>query len=111
MKKKIIIFALTTLFVACTPVEYDHFSTITGMVIDDEDRSPIMGADITLSPKIRKTESDIDGYFRFVDLEPDNYTIQVQKDGYDFQRKPVPLVAGETKNMIFYMKKKQQKQY
>lgn len=108
MKKTLLIFALASLFAACTPVEYDHFATITGMVIDDDDHTPIEGADISITPHLQTITTDDNGSFQFVDIEPDRYTIQVQKEGYKYQRKDVSVVAGETKNLVFYLKKKQQ---
>lgn len=107
MKKTILTIALAALFVACTPVEYDHISTITGMVVDDDDNAPIAYAEISLIPSSKNTESDDNGYFQFVRVEAQKYTIQVQKTGYRTYRKDIIPVAGETENVIIHLKKQQ----
>lgn len=105
MRKLFIMFAVAALFVACTPVEYDTFSAIAGTVIDAADQSPISGVAVNLSPSGKSTNTGSDGYFQFDDLDADQYTITVQKSGYQTNRKTITAVAGETENIAIPMTK------
>ena len=107
MKKVLLTIAMAALFAACSPVEYDHFSTITGTVIDDEDQSSISGVSISLNPSGKSTFTDNNGYFQLVDLDAQSYTIQAQKTGYQTDRKTITDVAGETESVVFYLKRQQ----
>lgn len=107
MKKTAIIVAMAALFAACSPVEYDSFSTLTGTVVDADDQSPISGASVSLSPTGKSAYTDGDGYFQFEELEARSYTIQVQKTGYQANRKTVAAHAGVTESVIIPMKKQQ----
>lgn len=95
--KKIITFALGILLIsACQPVTYDTYGTINGTVLDFETGTPIQNAAITLSPTGKSAFTGSNGYFQFDDLDPQQYTIRVQKEGYSTDSKSVNLHAGET---------------
>ena len=57
---------------------------LTGYVLIDGDK-PLSGAKVTaMSPtESAATTSDVNGYFAFVALPPDTYTIVISKDGYE----------------------------
>lgn len=108
MKRIFSIFALATLFVACSPVEYDTTATITGTVIDVDNGEPIPQVTVTLSPTSKNTYTGMDGLFEFHDIEPQQYTVTVQKSDYQANRKTIIVNPGETVNVDLVMKKKTQ---
>lgn len=105
MKKLLILFAVTLFLGACETVEYDAFSAITGTVIDVEDNTPINGVSVVLSPSGKTAFTGSDGYFQFSELDAQQYKINVQKSGYDFNCKPVTTNPGETEDIVITMKK------
>ena len=106
MKKILIIFALTTLFAACTPVEYDHFSTITGTIVDYTTGEPLDRVLLSVNPGGMNTYSSSDGLFQFkFDAIENQYTFQAQKDGYKTNRKYIHPIAGETIHLTVAMEK------
>lgn len=105
MKKILLIFALAVLFAACSPVEYDHSSNIMGTVIDMDDALAVEGAVITMTPGSLNTTTGSDGVFQFNDVDAQQYTVTVQKSGYEANRKTVEALAGETVNISITMKK------
>lgn len=105
MKKVLTIFILATLFAACSPEEYDHFGEISGTVIDVDSGEPVQQATVTLSPTSKNTYTGMDGKFEFQELEPQQYTVMVQKSGYQANRKIVNVYAGETTTVALVMQK------
>ena len=109
MKKLLLIVALSTLFAACSPDEYDHFSNIIGTVLDNDDQSPIAGAKVIITSSGNRGVGDIrtdsNGKFQFMELEVDSYTIVVDKEGYRTDNQKVITTAGKTENIVFYLKK------
>ena len=96
MKRLFICLIALLCFAACTPTEYDIFSTLHGTVSDYETGDPIAGASLVLSPGGVTKITGNDGYFEFRDLSPQQYTITVQKDGYITNRKSVNAITGES---------------
>ncbi|MCM1295907.1 MAG: carboxypeptidase-like regulatory domain-containing protein [Muribaculaceae bacterium] len=84
--------ALTT---ACSKTEYNNFATLYGMVSDSATGNPIANATVMLSPGGATKMTGNDGRFEFFDLEPQQYTITVQKSGYQTNRKSATAVVGE----------------
>lgn len=99
------ILSLATLFAACSPVDYDHFSTITGMIYDVDNNEPVGQVLITLSPGGLSTHSNNEGYFIFKELEAQPYTIIVQKAGYKDTHRNIDVPSGETVNISIFIKK------
>ena len=106
MKRPLMIITLAALFTACNPLEYDNFATISGIVVDVDDQSPIEGATVTLNPSGKYRYTDNNGYFQFLDIDVEPYDILGQKDGYSSYLKRVPTVAGGSENIIIPLKKK-----
>lgn len=94
---KNILLALTAVFLcSCTPVSYDYFSSLRGTVTDSETHETIAGVNVMLSPGGKSKLTGTDGTFEFDSLEPQQYTVTVQKSGYATNRKTVKAIAGET---------------
>ncbi|MCM1151956.1 MAG: carboxypeptidase-like regulatory domain-containing protein [Alistipes sp.] len=89
------IVALCVLTTACSKTEYDNFATLYGMVSDSAAGNPIANATVVLSPGGTTKMTGNDGRFEFSDLEPQQYTITVQKSGYQTNRKSITAIVGE----------------
>jgi len=106
---KIYLMLLFVLFVlgACTPVTYDVFSAIAGKVVDKDTMEPLVGAEIALNPSSKDAlMTEKNGYFEFLNLESDTqYTLIIQKSGYESDFKTLKTIAGETHNVTITLKK------
>lgn len=97
MKKIFLFFAVTAAMVltSCTKEEYDVFSSVYGVVSDAKTGDLISNANVVLSPSGETKITGSDGQFIFEDVDPQQYTITVQKDGYQTNRKSVTAIIGE----------------
>lgn len=77
-------------------VSYDFFSTIHGAVYDAGTGAPLSNASVTLMPSSRTLQTGKDGTFVFEELDPGQYTISAQKEGYLADRKSVTAISSET---------------
>ena len=98
--RKIAITLLSMVFIlgafsGCTKNEYNLYATLYGVVSDHETGDPIPNASIVLSPGGKTQTSGTDGRFEFQNLDPMQYTVTVQKTGYQTNRKTVTAVAAE----------------
>lgn len=109
MKKILLLLAVATFFAACSPVEYDTFSTITGTVIDMDSGEPVGNVMITMTPGNYNIHTGSDGFFQFDNVEvlSEKYTLTTQKTGYTVDRKSIVAIAGETVNVYLNIKKLQ----
>lgn len=96
---------LLGLMSSCSPTEYDLFGNISGTVIDVDTGEPVQQATVTLSPTSKNTYTGMDGMFEFHELEAQQYTLTVQKTGYQANRKLVNVNPGETTNVALVMQK------
>lgn len=97
--------AILLLASACSKTEYDIYSNVSGTVIDVDSGEPIAQATVTLTPGGLNAYADTDGHFDFKDLEAQQYTLRVQKTGYQANSKTVNAPSGETVNVSITMKK------
>lgn len=97
--------AVLLLATACTKTQYDLFGSISGTVIDVDTDEPLAGVTVTLTPGGLNNYTGNDGLFEFKELDAQQYTITVQKSGYQVNRKTVEALAGETVNISITMKK------
>jgi hypothetical protein len=98
MKKVILLTACTLMMFCwngCSKKEYDTYATLHGAVLDSDTSDPIAGASVVLSPGGKTKTTGSDGHYEFTDLDPAQYTITVQKTGYQTNRKTITAVAGE----------------
>ena len=75
--------------------DYDAFAKIHGTVTDYQIGIPLDNASVTLSPLGITKQTDANGYYRFENLEPQQYTITVQRTGYQPNRKTVSAISDE----------------
>ena len=98
--------AIFMLACACTKTQYDFFGNISGTVIDVDTGEPLQQAIVTLNPTSKNTYTGMSGQFEFNALEPQQYTITVQKTGYWPNRIIANVNSGETTNVAMIMKKR-----
>lgn len=102
--KKYILYAIMTFVAAvcnmsCSnDTELDLYCTVNGQVTDAQTGEPIKAASVMLTPGGMTTVSGSDGTFEFTRLDPGQYTVFVQADGYESNRKIVNAVAGEARH-------------
>lgn len=100
----LLIASLMLLFVvtSCSKksAEVDTSCKISGTVIENETGDPVYNATVTLSPSYNSTYTGSDGRFEYIGLDESQYTITVQKSGYQTNRKIVTTRAGETINIV-----------
>lgn len=101
MRKEAILWALG-LFTACLCAVscggkdvIDIYGSISGKVTDVSSGEPLSAAQVTLIPGANTIQTSSDGSFAFLGLEEGQYTVSVQKDGYQANRKNVTVVSGE----------------
>ncbi|MDE6271258.1 MAG: carboxypeptidase-like regulatory domain-containing protein [Muribaculaceae bacterium] len=75
--------------------DYEIFGAIHGTVTDSSSGAPLENASITLSPSGQTKQTDASGYYKFDNLEIQQYTLTVQKQGYQPNRKTMTAVSGE----------------
>ena len=80
--------------------DFDIFGSISGRVTDVSTGNPLNAAIVTLIPGANTIQTGIDGTFSFSGLEEGQYTVSVQKDGYQANRKNVTVVSGETTEIV-----------
>lgn len=108
MKKFILLatICLPILFSSCAKTIVDTGVTIYGTVYDAQTFEPIQGAMLTLQPSGRSCYTGSDGAFNFEEnLDPLQYTVTAQANGYRTDRKTVKLTPGESSEVTFALKK------
>ena len=81
---------------SCQSPEYDNFGDIRGQVIHPDNSLGIPEALISLSPGGKTCLTDSNGSFGFEALEIQQYTLTVQKEGYETNRKSLNPVPGQS---------------
>lgn len=95
--KKILFLCLMALplLMSCSKDEYDSFGTLYGVVTDTNTGAPLGNVTVTLSPGGASKLTGSNGLFEFEELTPQQYTITVQKPGYQTNRKTLSAIVGE----------------
>jgi hypothetical protein len=77
-------------------------NAIIGTVTDGDTGEPIEGAIVWLDEGPDTAETGADGYYEFLELEPDTYDVSVVADGYEPEtEEDVVLEAGDTQVVDF----------
>ena len=75
--------------------DYEIFAAIHGTVTDYASGMPLENATVVLSPSGISQKTDANGYYKFDGLDALQYTITVQKSGYQPNRKTITAVSGK----------------
>lgn len=103
--KKILAFVFLLSLISCNPIEYDIFGTIEGTVVDSETFEPIGYVSVDLSPGSKNVITSDDGKFVFDDLDAQQYSLSVHKNGYESNIRTVKVLSGETSEVMITIKK------
>lgn len=96
MKKSLFVPIVALFLASCAkPIEeIDNFGDIAGVVYDKTVGDPIPVAQITLDPGGKSTVTGSDGSFAFTNIKTGDYTVKVNKKGYNDGSNKVSVVAG-----------------
>ncbi len=101
--KTIALVVSVMLLSSCAQVDYDIFGTLTGQVVEQSTGEPLNQVSVLLSPGGKNVYTGTDGLFTFEELDPQQYTVMVQKEGYVTNRKTVTVVTSETNHVTITM--------
>ncbi|MBV8638490.1 MAG: TonB-dependent receptor [Candidatus Eremiobacteraeota bacterium] len=90
------------------PAQAGTTGGLTGRVVDSQTQAPLADVSITVTAATQSAASttDASGSFRFLSLNPDTFTIQLRKNGYDDVSYPgVTIFADQVQNLRFAMVK------
>ncbi|MDR0304910.1 MAG: carboxypeptidase-like regulatory domain-containing protein [Chitinispirillales bacterium] len=107
MKKYLNVFctlAVASIFlVSCAKEEFDNFGGIHGTVTDKFTGEPIVNASVLLSPDGTNRLTDWEGNYQFTNLEPGQYSVNVQHIDYKTDRNIVTVRVGESALVNFLL--------
>ncbi|MDE6303601.1 MAG: carboxypeptidase-like regulatory domain-containing protein, partial [Paramuribaculum sp.] len=75
--------------------DYEIYGAIHGVITDISSGQPLDNATVVLSPSGLSIQTDVNGSYKFENLEIQQYTVTVQKLGYQANRKVISVVPGE----------------
>ena len=76
---------------------------INGRVIDERDQTPLVDAEVIISPSNDTIFTDFMGYFEKGELDPGSYTVRATHAGFFNQIEEVLVSPDETTTVIIYM--------
>ena len=94
--------------VLLTPVLAGTTGTLRGRIVDSETGAPVAGVLVsaTAPSQIASVTTDATGFYIFISLAPDTYTITATKDGYSpVSTAGVTVIADQARNVSFSMQK------
>ena len=80
-------------------------ATIQGIVIDESDNSPLIGANILLSNLEIGSTTDINGEFIFSNINKRQLNLEISMIGYDKYQKSIVIENDEDLKLIIYLKR------
>lgn len=98
------VLAMLFFCVSCSESDYEIYADISGKVSDATTSEPLSGALITLAPTNQTKQSEADGTFVFENLDAGQYTLTVQKEGYQTNRKTIVTFSGEQSSVNILLK-------
>lgn len=75
--------------------DYEIFGAVHGHITDYDTGQPLENASVVLSPTGQTQKTDAGGFYQFENLQVQQYTITVQKSGYQPDRKFFTAISGE----------------
>ncbi len=88
---------MLVLFSGCSSSDdYDIYATIHGRITDYVTGEVLPNASVVLSPSNQTQQTADDGVYTFDGLDAQQYTLSVQKAGYQTNRKVVNAISGES---------------
>ncbi len=97
MKRIVFVFLTAWVFFGCsTDKEEAPVGNIAGSVSDKTTGEPVATVSVSLSPGGKSTVTGSDGTFSFAALEPDAYSVNISKEGYNPNKITVRVKASES---------------
>lgn len=72
---------------------------LSGTVTDYQTNEPLAGASVTISPLGKSNNTGADGYYEFLNLSAQEYTVSVTKADYNTEKKSVFVEVGRTNKL------------
>lgn len=105
MKKTILSLFIALLALAsCTQPVIEVFGSISGYVVDETTGAALGGARVTITPTGSSQVTSTDGEFLFDNLDAQEYTLSIKKDGYEDMSQKVSVKAGMTSSVQVALK-------
>ena len=79
--------------------------TIKGIVIDELDNSPLIGANVLLNNVENGSSTNSDGVFVFSNMDIGEHNLQISIIGYETYSKSIVMKKGEDLNLIILLKR------
>jgi outer membrane receptor for ferrienterochelin and colicins len=105
-KRRTFSFLIAVLFLSLLPstAAAQGTATLTGTVVDAQDGSTLIGANVALrkpdaAAVVSGAATGTDGAFRFDEIPPGEYVLEVRFVGYQTQQRTLALDAGESRNV------------
>lgn len=97
MKKILYALLFCMVFYGCSTDENEELNKggIAGSVSDQTTGEPVATVNVTLTPGGRSTVTGSDGSFSFTELEPQEYTVNISKEGYTPNTSKITVDAGQ----------------
>ncbi|MBR2452063.1 MAG: carboxypeptidase regulatory-like domain-containing protein [Rikenellaceae bacterium] len=107
MKKiQILLCVVTALaFSACSKDIIPTTGNISGTIYDAVTGLPISNASVTLFPIGNSVTTSSDGYYEFLDITADKYTIQCSKEGYSSRNQAIAIYANSNNLCDIHLEK------
>lgn len=93
---------------SCVSDEIASTGSIAGIVKDGSTAQPLQGCLITLSPSGKTISTGSDGLYSFNDLSPDQYSLEVRKEGYKSEKKETTIAAGSANKVDIFLSKEKE---
>ena len=104
---RLTLLALPALLMLCScgnDYALDIYGSIEGRITEASTGDPVNAAQVTLLPGSKSVQTSSDGVFQFKGLDEGKYTVSVQKEGYQANRKDVIVVSGESAEIVVTLK-------
>lgn len=98
---RFLIVVFCTLQISCTKDIVDTTGNLVGVISDSRTGSFLSGVSVTTSPLGKTFTTGVDGKYEFRNLESQEYSISVSKNGYNPDKKTVFVQVGEDTNLDF----------
>lgn len=96
MKKILFLVALLAVMASCSKDEEVMTGSVYGKVTNSVNNELLQGVTITVSPGGISLITGSDGSFECMDMQPGQYRIQAQKQGFQSNYKQISVVVGQT---------------
>lgn len=80
-------------------------TTLTGIIKDKETSLPVENVVVSIEKTNNHTITDASGYFSFISINAGTFEIDINKLGYEKQKKTITLAASDTNQLVFLIER------